>query len=342
MDRFHSAEFEDILGVLDNGDGGNLLDFDTLNDAMFAFEEQNQLSINPYAVSVTTGGPGGVYGIPMPAAYHGIVKVEGGQSTSPPSDGQTGENSDQTAANTIHVTASMQPGFSSGLDAAEVSRPKKKRTRNQEQMHLNRIAQQKYRERKKAEYNDLQTAVDQLAAQLAAFKALEVRTEELERSNYGLQSVVARQAHQIGDLEGQVSTQAATISSQAAKLSEAAAIAVGQQKMILQQHTKLQLQEEVIVALKDRLKSSIESAMSHVDEGTVCEKLLAAVKSALYGAKDVEGLQDVLEKLPEHLVVEICKNIFHACKELWPELYQRCTSNASRCTSGMQLPAVRC
>jgi hypothetical protein len=45
-----------------------------------------------------------------------------------------------------------------------------------------------------------------------------------------------------------------------------------------------------------------------------------AVKAALEGAKDMEGLQDTLAQIPEHLVVEICKNILAACKDLWPQL----------------------
>ncbi len=52
---------------------------------------------------------------------------------------------------------------------------KKKRTRNADQMEQNRQAQQKYRERKKAEHEQLQKALEQMAAQLAAMKALEVR-----------------------------------------------------------------------------------------------------------------------------------------------------------------------
>eukprot|EP00955_Chlamydomonas_euryale_P016045 171329-Chlamydomonas_euryale.AAC.1 len=51
---------------------------------------------------------------------------------------------------------------------------RKKRTRNATQMEHNRVAQQKYRERKKLENRDLQQAVDMLTAELAAMKALEV------------------------------------------------------------------------------------------------------------------------------------------------------------------------
>ncbi len=64
-----------------------------------------------------------------------------------------------------------------------------------------------------------------------------------------------------------------------------------QQRLILDQQAKLRLQEEVIASLKDRLKERIDEAMQHVVPGTVCEKMVAAVKATLYGAKDMQGLQ---------------------------------------------------
>lgn len=64
-----------------------------------------------------------------------------------------------------------------------------------------------------------------------------------------------------------------------------------QQRVILDQQAKLRLQEEVIASLKDRLKERIDEAMQHVVPGTVCEKMVAAVKATLYGAKDMQGLQ---------------------------------------------------
>lgn len=47
----------------------------------------------------------------------------------------------------------------------------------------------------------------------------------------------------------------------------------------------------MIASLKDRLKEEIDEALKCVAPNTVCEKMVAAVKAALYGAKDVSGLQ---------------------------------------------------
>jgi hypothetical protein len=51
-----------------------------------------------------------------------------------------------------------------------------------EQQAANRQAQARYREKKKAEQSQLQTALDQLTAQLAATKVLESQAAELRHT----------------------------------------------------------------------------------------------------------------------------------------------------------------
>lgn len=75
-------------------------------------------------------------------------------------------------------------------EAAAAQRERKKRTRNQQQMEHNRLAQQKYRERKKNENQELQTAVELLTAELAAMKALEVHARDMEAQNTMLKQQV--------------------------------------------------------------------------------------------------------------------------------------------------------
>lgn len=42
--------------------------------------------------------------------------------------------------------------------------------------------------------------------------------------------------------------------------------------------------------------------------------------------------QEALEALPDHLVVEICKNILHTCKNMWPDLdYKLQMAGATQC-----------
>jgi len=203
---------------------------------------------------------------------------------------------------------------------------KKKRTRNSEQMALNRVAQQKYRERKKSENDSLHAALEQLTTQLAALKAIEVRNAELENSNQSLMLQASQQHNHIQRLEGQVQQQAGALKQQGTALTHSQTLVSQQQVMILDMHAKLRLQEQIIGSLKDQLKESIDKALSNVDTGNMCSRLIAAVKASLYGAKDVEGLQELLEKLPDDLVVELCKTIFHACKDMWPELMSKCAA----------------
>lgn len=62
---------------------------------------------------------------------------------------------------------------SSGMDAAAPA--KRKRVRNMEQMQHNRVAQQKYRERKRAEQEAMQATMDALMRKLESMQGLEVR-----------------------------------------------------------------------------------------------------------------------------------------------------------------------
>ncbi|EFJ47580.1 hypothetical protein VOLCADRAFT_91849 [Volvox carteri f. nagariensis] len=200
---------------------------------------------------------------------------------------------------------------------------KKRRQRNAEQMESNRVAQQK--QRKKQEQSVLQQAVDLLTAQVATLKAVEVRAGELEATNISLQETVRQQGASIAVLQQQNASQAAELEAVRGALHSSQSQVAVQGKIILDQQAKLRLQEQVIASLKDRLKERIDEAMQHVVPGTVCEKMVAAVKATLYDAKDVHGLQETLAQLPEHLVNEMCKNIFQVCKEFWPEMRARCS-----------------
>lgn len=47
----------------------------------------------------------------------------------------------------------------------------------------------------------------------------------------------------------------------------------------------------MIESLKEQLHCKIDSAMNCMEPGSVCDKLVAAVKAAIYGAKDQDALQ---------------------------------------------------
>lgn len=240
-----------------------------------------------------------------------------------------GVMSDNLQANNFAVTMAPAPrsrgtSESGAADGNGNHQPsKKKRTRNAEQMQQNRVAQQKYRERKKVEHEQLQNALDQLTAQLAVLKAMEAQAVELRAHNAQLTETVASQADQIQALSLQVNSQSTELAATRKAAADAAALAGTQQRMILDQHMKLKLQEEVIESLRGRLKDNVEAAFGSQDPKTVCKRMCAAVRTALADAKNVEGLQQCLEQLPEHIIQDICRSLLCEVKQMWPELAVR-------------------
>lgn len=123
---------------------------------------------------------------------------------------------------------------------------------------------------------------------------------------------VAAASQQMQTLQVKVAEQDSKLTMQASQINTQQELLTSQQKMILDQHQKLQLQEEIIANLKDRLKESVDRAWDSIEASTtdphvVCRKMHEAVREALRGAKDVDGLQETLAALPDQLVVEICK-----------------------------------
>ncbi|GIL75960.1 hypothetical protein Vretimale_5606 [Volvox reticuliferus] len=364
MDRFDSAA---LFSIFKNEDGENLLPFDD----MAALLEMGELGvpmdvplISTAPLATTEGNLTITFGDPQVyPSTSGVAEsahtVARGWRSNPSSDGEDGGgdtdgsdmNADQQAAQ-LQADEGQQPTsstFATGMTSAEqharsrsvrgskaTSGAKNRRQRNAEQMESNRVAQQKYRLRKKQEQSALQQAVDLLTAQVAALKAVEVRARELETSNSALQQTVRQQSASILALQQQNAMQATQLGATRAALDSSQEQVAAQNKIILDQQAKLRLQEQVIASLKDRLKERIDEAMQHVVPGTVCEKMVAAVKATLYDAKDVHGLQETLAQLPEHLVNEICKNIFHVCKETWPEMRARCSQQVggNSCMTG--------
>ncbi|MEW5303522.1 MAG: hypothetical protein WDW38_001856 [Sanguina aurantia] len=332
MERYSSAQLFDILKT-DGSLGQSLFDVDSLSEYL-ELGSVSTLEADPAflpAAAHTAGHNTSSSQIPEISemfsswqqrpneASHNTSSAEHSGAFGPPHLAQPKEHK-MNAAAVYNSTAEEEGEGAPDGESWGAGGAKKKRTRNNQQMELNRVAQQRYRERKKAEYNELQSAVDQLTAQLAAIRALEARNEDLEIRNASLVDTHVMHSGAISSLQEELSEKSTALAVSQAELTATRALVGSQQRMILDQHARLQLQEQIIVSLKERLKESIDGALEHIGIGSVCDKLIAAVKASLYGAKDVDGLQDALEALPDHLVVEICKNILYTCKSMWPDL----------------------
>ena len=91
--------------------------------------------------------------------------------------------------------------------------------------------------------------------------------------------------------------------------------------------------------MQERLKESVDlvwDSMGEKDPAMVCRRMHEAVRTALEGAKDMDGLQETLAQLPEYVVVEICKNILHACKDMWPHISSHFQAAAAAAASRQQ------
>jgi len=220
---------------------------------------------------------------------------------------ESGDRSEHIAANNV-----------------ESSGARKRRQRDAGQMELNRISQQKYRERKKAEHQELHNAVEMLTAQLAALKAIEARASEVEVENATLREQLASQAATIKELQAKVKEQGAALAAKDAHVAEQERMASHQQKMILEQHTKIRLQEEIISRPREHISTGMDEVWGRLklqDNAEVCKRMHEAVSAALLDATHMEGLQVALQAIPDIYVVEICKNILHACRDMWPHIF---------------------
>ncbi|GFH27332.1 BZIP domain-containing protein, partial [Haematococcus lacustris] len=91
-------------------------------------------------------------------------------------------------------------------------------------------------------------------------KAMEVQAAELSAQNSALAATVGAQAAQISGLSLKVEQQDVALSAAQAEAALAKELAASQQRVILDQGNRLRLQEEVIEALKGRLKDRVEEA----------------------------------------------------------------------------------
>jgi uncharacterized protein (DUF1697 family) len=204
-------------------------------------------------------------------------------------------------------------------------------------MEHNRVAQQKYREKKKMENQQFQKVIDELTLQVTLLKAVELKASRIEAENLKLAMELKDEKGKVSELESKTTSQAETIQQQ--------------QTMIWTQDEKLKVQEQIIEALKSRLESSWNSVVadqqklnatseanpfapvvaSDDEKKAFCGKMRDAVRTALAEAKDVEGLQETLLQIPEEMVFKLVRSIFVSCRHLWPEVSKKMEEMGMNC-----------
>ncbi|KAG1663078.1 hypothetical protein FOA52_011599 [Chlamydomonas sp. UWO 241] len=123
----------------------------------------------------------------------------------------------------------------SGTTGAEGKR--RRRIRNAKQQELNRLAQQRYRQRKKKKYTDLQSTVEELTASTDEIQRLEDEADELLRREADAVSALARRDVELATAGTQLAAQGRALAETRAKLT----VTQGQlATLLLQQHTARQ------------------------------------------------------------------------------------------------------
>lgn len=171
-------------------------------------------------------------------------------------------------------------------EVAEVKKSKRaRRIRTPKQQELNRLAQQRYRERKKQKYTSLQQAVDELSIQLDKVAVIEGEKAELMDQNAELEELLTKQ----------------TIKVQA------------RDTIIKQQQKQIDAQQAEILSLRQKVAAL--SAGEQSADNQLLQQLASAVQTA-FDENECKSAQIALGQFPEVLMDSIRKTVQQCCREI--------------------------
>uniref|UniRef100_A0A383VKC7 BZIP domain-containing protein n=1 Tax=Tetradesmus obliquus TaxID=3088 RepID=A0A383VKC7_TETOB len=186
---------------------------------------------------------------------------------------------------------------------------RRRRIRNAKQQELNRLAQQRYRERKKQKYCNLQGTVDELSVRLSQLNTLEAANSELAQRNGQLEGVVKQQQVQLQQQQDTISKQAQQLQTQAQQLAH-------QAQQLQSQVLHIEQQDRQLAELKGRTAGGSSSSQQQqpADADQLNDQLALAVRAVLTGvssmtsmlpAKDAQQMQQVVTTLPDSILQQI-------------------------------------
>eukprot|EP01026_Neomeris_dumetosa_P050337 TRINITY_DN4411_c0_g1_i2.p1 TRINITY_DN4411_c0_g1~~TRINITY_DN4411_c0_g1_i2.p1 ORF type:complete len:607 (-),score=102.76 TRINITY_DN4411_c0_g1_i2:360-1955(-) len=163
--------------------------------------QQIQQIVQPTSVPPSTVSPF-LQGAPVTTGF------QGGNTFSIPQVVTTGEYSPQFNVSDLSLgdldqedEEVQQPG---GTAAPAIDKSKKRRIRSAQQQKQNKLAQQRYRERRKQRYTEMESMVSQLQVQLDTMKKVEQQLEEMQGQRESLYIKVQEQENEIAKLRAQV------------------------------------------------------------------------------------------------------------------------------------------
>lgn len=172
--------------------------------------------------------------------------------------------------------------------AAKVKQEPKKskrsrRVRTPKQQELNRLAQQRYRERKKQKYTNLQQAVDALSVQLERVAVVEEERNVLQAEKEELEVVVKQQTTKI----------------------------MARDNIIKQQQKQIEAQQAEIAALKQRL-SALPAPLNNVEMSQLLRTAITSAVSKVLEEQDCKSAQ-MLVPLSEVVLEKLTTSVFQHC-----------------------------
>lgn len=180
---------------------------------------------------------------------------------------------------------------------------RRRRVRNAKQQELNRLAQQRYRERKKQKYTTLQSAVGALSGQLEELRSLTEQNNALYNSNHALEQALEQCKMELE----------------------------AQKQLAAHQQKQLEFQEQQLRGTKcDHngcgLKEGLAMEASTVEQRAFVDEVVGAVKQALEGTTSrAEMEQQLATKLPESIMQHLQMYQCLQCRDTYARL-KRCCS----------------
>ncbi|KXZ47700.1 hypothetical protein GPECTOR_33g582 [Gonium pectorale] len=145
---------------------------------------------------------------------------------------------------------------------------RRRRTRTERQQVLNRLAQQRYRQRKKEKVQALQSTVGTLQSQLDRLSFLESENTELRATTAALSSQLAAKDAAIVTMQTQLRAACGQLKAQADKAAAA-------ERLVAEQAATLESQRQQLRA----------SSLAGLDPQALSDRLLGIIKEALAGAE---------------------------------------------------------
>lgn len=203
----------------------------------------------------------------------------------PGSSGQEDEEdgSDYLAGN---IKVETDVDGEEGKGATGPQKGRRRRIRNAKQQELNRLAQQRYRQRKKQRYVDLQSTVDLLQEKMNALEVLEKEASGLRQTRQELVVQVQQRDGTIAQLQHKVKQQEDALQVKDVQLAE-------QGRVIAEQQAHMKLLGADPHTLCEKLSEVIRAALIEAggSQPSFQEKVLQHVKTSLTGMGCSRDLQ---------------------------------------------------